>query len=72
MNGEVDRARLDTRSCEINYDVVGRVGFEPTKAQGQQIYSLSQLTALVPTHKYYRLYSKLLTNIDRSGADAQT
>ena len=28
---------------------VGRVGFEPTKAQGQQIYSLPQLTALVPT-----------------------
>lgn len=31
----------------INY--VGRVGFEPTKAQGQQIYSLPQLTALVST-----------------------
>ena len=30
LNGGVDRARLDTRSCEINYDVVvlGR-GLEP-------------------------------------------
>ncbi len=31
----------------LNY--VGREGFEPSKAQGQQIYSLPQLTALVPT-----------------------
>ena len=30
--------------------MVGRVGFEPTKAQGQQIYSLPRLTASVPTH----------------------
>ncbi len=30
--------------------LVGRQGFEPWKAQGQQIYSLSRLTASVPTH----------------------
>ncbi len=31
---------------------MGRVGFEPTKAQGQQIYSLLHLTALEPTHSH--------------------
>lgn len=35
----------------IGINLVGRVGFEPTKAQGQQIYSLPQLTALVSTLK---------------------
>ena len=30
--------------------MVGGKGFEPLKAQGQQIYSLSRLTASVPTH----------------------
>ena len=30
--------------------MVGGEGFEPSKAQGQQIYSLSRLTASVPTH----------------------
>ena len=29
LNGGVDRARLDTRSCEINYDVVPPRGIEP-------------------------------------------
>ena len=29
--------------------LVGRTGFEPVKAQGQQIYSLPRLTASVPT-----------------------
>lgn len=31
--------------------MVGGEGFEPSKAQGQQIYSLSRLTASVPTHE---------------------
>ncbi len=30
--------------------MVGRIGFEPMKAQGQQIYSLPRLTASVPAH----------------------
>ena len=30
--------------------VVGRIGFEPMKAQGQQIYSLPRLTTSVPAH----------------------
>jgi hypothetical protein len=29
--------------------MVGGEGFEPSKAQGQQIYSLPRLTASVPT-----------------------
>ena len=34
---------------KIGIKLVGRVGFEPTKAQGQQIYSLPRLTASVST-----------------------
>ena len=44
-------------SCDISvfiFNYVGREGFEPSKAQGQQIYSLSRLTASVPTHMVSR------------------
>ena len=34
------------------FSMVGRQGFEPWKAQGQQIYSLSRLTASVPTRAW--------------------
>jgi hypothetical protein len=34
----------------MEFFMVGRTGFEPVKAQGQQIYSLPRLTASVPTH----------------------
>lgn len=38
---------------------VGRAGFEPAKAQGQQIYSLSRLTASVSTQLTYSTINKL-------------
>ncbi len=39
-------------SCnvKIGSDEMGREGFEPPKALSQQIYSLSRLTASLPTH----------------------
>ena len=42
-------SNVKTRLAACFY-VVGRNGFEPLKAQGQQIYSLPRLTASVPTH----------------------
>ena len=35
---------------EVDFFLVGGEGFGPSKAQGQQIYSLPRLTASVPTH----------------------
>ncbi len=44
--------------------MVGRQGFEPWKAQGQQIYSLSRLTASVPAHGFLN-FNSILADKDR-------
>ncbi len=46
---------------------VGREGFEPSKAQGQQIYSLPQLTALVST-RYFSGLSEYPPKTERTKA----
>ena len=42
------------RPCNLRWQNLGGEGFEPSKAQGQQIYSLPRLTASVPTRAQSR------------------
>ncbi len=48
--GEWSRIRNQHHFLSILSWLVGRVGFEPTKAQGQLIYSQPRLTTSLPTH----------------------
>ena len=52
--------------------MVGREGFEPSKAQGHLIYSQVHLTALVPTHDSFCVFENIMLGAERKAAQIKS